>query len=191
MIFGEVRAQKSPKMVHFMDAASPWKHWKIYHLTTINSIKMKLTTILYIHKNIYLGKNLGVAHRVPEDVVEEPLKKSQKIGFLALFPRIFKTTSKTVTYMMPYLALHYWWNFCTNWSWFGVIIYKKPPKSSQKSYFLLVRETYITYIYNLKIYNLTTTNAIPMKFTRVMYLHETFHLAKNWSVTHRSKEGVV
>ena len=69
---------------------------------------MKITTILYIHKKIHFGKNLGVAHRVSEDVVEKSLKKSQKIGFLALFPRIFKTTSKTVTYMMPYLALHYW-----------------------------------------------------------------------------------
>ena len=24
-----------------------------------------------------------------------------------------------------------------------------------------------------------------------MYLHETFHLAKNWGVTHRAEEGVI
>ena len=59
---------------------------------------------------------------------------------------------------------------------------KTPPKSSQKSYFLLLRET-------LKTYNLTTTDAIPMKLNRIMYLHETFHLGKNWGVTIRRKRA--
>ena len=62
--------------------------------------------------------------------------------------------------------------------------YEKPLKRSQKSYFLLLRET-------LKIYNLATTNAIPMKLTKIMYLHETFHLAKNWGVSQRAEEGVI
>ena len=69
---------------------------------------MKHSTILYLHKIFHLAKNLGVAHRVSEDMVEKPLKKSQKIVFLGSFPRIFETTSKAVTYMMPYLALHDW-----------------------------------------------------------------------------------
>ena len=61
---------------------------------------------------------------------------------------------------------------------FGEVIAQKPPKSTQKCYFLLVRET-------LKIYNLTTTNAILMKLTTIMYLHETYYLAKNLGVTYR------
>ena len=36
-----------------------------------------------------------------------------------------------------------------------------------------------------KIYNLTATNAINMKLTTTVRLHETFHLAKDWRVTHR------
>ena len=67
---------------------------------------------------------------------------------------------------------------------FGLVIYPKLPKSSQKSHFLLVRQT-------LKIYNLTTTNAILMKLTRIVYLHETFHLPKYWGLTHTEKESVV
>ena len=38
---------------------------------------------------------------------------------------------------------------------------------------------------NLNFYNLTITNAILMKLTTTMYLHETFHLAKNWDGTHK------
>ena len=111
-------------------------------------------------------------------------KKSQKISFLAPLLGIFRTISKTVTYVIFRLALHHWWKFCINQTWFGPVIYQKPPKSSQKCCFLVVRE-------NLKIYNLTTTNAIPMKLTTIMYLQETFHLAKNWDVTQRAKEGGV
>ena len=84
-IFGGVRAQNLPKMAHFMDAASPRKHWKIYNLTTTNAIKIKLTTISYLHivSHFHLAKDLGVTHRAWEGVVEKPLKKSHKIGFLA------------------------------------------------------------------------------------------------------------
>ena len=42
-----------------------------------------------------------------------------------------------------------------------------------------------------KIYNLTATNAINMKLTTTVCLHETFHLAKDWSVTHRGQEDVI
>ena len=44
---------------------------------------------------------------------------------------------------------------------------------------------------NLKIYNFTTTNAINMKFATIVYLHETFHLAKNWGVAHRLCKSMV
>ena len=38
---------------------------------------------------------------------------------------------------------------------------------------------------------MTTTNAMPMKITKIMYLHNAFHLAKNSGVTHMSKESVI
>ena len=39
-----------------------------------------------------------------------------------------------------------------------------------------------------EIYNLTTANAIKMKLNTIVYLHETFHLAKekDWGVTQRA-----
>ena len=37
----------------------------------------------------------------------------------------------------------------------------------------------------LKIYNFTTTITIVMKLTGIMYLQETFHLAKYWDVNRR------
>ena len=61
---------------------------------------------------------------------------------------------------------------------------KKSRKSTQKWYFLLVGK-------HSKIYNLATTNAILMRLTTIMYLHETFHFVKNWGVTHSAWEGVV
>ena len=43
---------------------------------------------------------------------------------------------------------------------------------------------------HLKIYNLTTTNAIKMKLATIVYLHETFHLVKFWGMAHGVWEGV-
>ena len=43
---------------------------------------------------------------------------------------------------------------------------------------------------NLKFYNLGTTNAITMKLTTIMYLHETFHLAGKLRRKRRALEGV-
>ena len=56
---------------------------------------------------------------------------------------------------------------------------KTPPRSSLKYNFLLLGK-------HLKIYNLTTTNAIKMKLTIIMYLNEIFDLTKDWGVTHRA-----
>ena len=39
---------------------------------------------------------------------------------------------------------------------------------------------------HLKIYDLGTTNAMPMKRTMILYHHKIFNLAKNWGVTHRA-----
>ena len=63
-IFGGERAQKLPKRSHFMDAASPQKHLKIYNLTTANATLMKLTTIINLHKMFNLVEDWGVTHRV-------------------------------------------------------------------------------------------------------------------------------
>ena len=58
-IFGGERAQKPPKSGHFMDAASPQKHLKIYNLTTANAALIKLTTIMYLHKIFNLECKTG------------------------------------------------------------------------------------------------------------------------------------
>ena len=49
---------------------------------------------------------------------------------------------------------------------------KKPPKRAHFMAAALLRN-------NLKIYNFGTINAILMKLTTIMYVHETFHLGKN------------
>ena len=59
IIFGGVRVHKYPKMVQFMDAASPQKQLKIYKLTTTNAIKIKRATIVYLHDTFHLKKKLG------------------------------------------------------------------------------------------------------------------------------------
>ena len=62
-IFVGERAQKSPKNSHFMDAALPQKHLKLYNLTTTNAILMNLTAIMYLHKVFNLAKDWGVTRR--------------------------------------------------------------------------------------------------------------------------------
>ena len=61
--------------------------------------------------------------------------------------------------------------FQKNSTTFGGVMAKKPPRSSLKSNFLLLQK-------HLKINNLPTTYAILIKLTTIMYLHETFNLAK-------------
>ena len=39
---------------------------------------------------------------------------------------------------------------------------------------------------HLKIYNLTTTNAVKMKLTTIMYLQDNFNLTNDWGVTHKA-----
>ena len=43
----------------------------------------------------------------------------------------------------------------------------------------------------LKIYNLTTTNAIKMKLDTIMYLDENFHLTKDLGFALRASQGVI
>ena len=63
-IFGGERAKKPPKRGHFMDAALPWKHLKIYNLRTTNAILMKLTTIMYHHMTFNLAEDWGITQKV-------------------------------------------------------------------------------------------------------------------------------
>ena len=110
-------------------------------------------------------------------------EKIPKNGFFGSIFRIFKIISKTVTYVILCIALHGWWKFGTNPTWFGPVMSQKPPKISPKCPFFLLWE-------NLKIYNLRTTNAMKMKLTRIVYLHDTFHLTKNLGVAQRGSGGV-
>ena len=107
---------------------------------------------------------------------------SKKFRFWAEFLGIFSISWRTVLYVMRFLAIHHWWNFCTNPTSFGGVILEKPLRSSQKSNFLLFRKPF-------KIYNFTTRNATMMKLITLMYLSETFYSTKNWGVTHRAWEG--
>ena len=74
-------------------------------------------------------------------------------------------------YVMCKIALHYCSKFQKNLTGFGRVMGRKPLRSSLQWQFQLVGK-------HLIIYNLATTNAILMKLTTIIYLHETFHLAK-------------
>ena len=94
---------------------------------------------------------------------------SVKIG---IFKRFIKHT-------FCLLECYLWWKFQEYQTISGGVRASKPP---QKGHFMdaeSVRKI-------LKIYNFTTTNAILMKLTKVMYLHKTFHFIKDWAVTHRA-----
>ena len=65
----------------FMDAASPQKLLRIYNFRTTYAVKMKLTTIAYLHQTFHLTKDLGVTHREWQGVVKKPVKKAPKNRF--------------------------------------------------------------------------------------------------------------
>ena len=178
-IFGGERDKKHAKRADFMAVASPRKHLKIYNSGTRNAILMKFTKIMYHHKTFHLEKDWGVNHRAYEGVVKKPLKKSQKIVFSLLFLEFSGLYQKQ--YHISYFALHCITgpNFKNNPTAFGGVISKKPSTSSLKSTFVVLRK-------HLKIHNVATTNAILMKLTTIMYLHDTFHSAKNWVVILRA-----
>ena len=63
VIFEGETAQKPPKRGHFMDAALPQKHLKIYNFTTTNATLMKLTRIMYLNKTFNLVEDWDVTHK--------------------------------------------------------------------------------------------------------------------------------
>ena len=77
-----------------MDAPSPRNFFKIFNLRTTNAMKMKLGTIVYLHETFHLTKDLGVAQRGSWGVVGKPLKKCQKMSFLAPFFEFSKLYQK-------------------------------------------------------------------------------------------------
>ena len=140
---GKLGSKKPLKMAQIMDVPLPQKLLKIYNLRTTNAMKMKLTTIVCLHETFHSwGQKIwplpiGCGRVCPKELWKN---KKKNIGFLAPFFGIFRTVSETVTYVILCLALHHWWKVCTNLIWFGVVIYEKPTKSSQKSYSLIVQE---------------------------------------------------
>ena len=62
--FWGVRAQKTPKKGHFVDAELERKTLKIFNLTTANVILMKLTTIIYLHEIFVNRKALRARNSV-------------------------------------------------------------------------------------------------------------------------------
>ena len=57
-------------------------------------MKMKLGTIMYVNDTFRLTKDLGVAQRGSGGVAGKPLKKCQKMGFLAPFFQFLKLYKK-------------------------------------------------------------------------------------------------
>ena len=68
-----------------MGAPSPRKLLKTYNLRTTNAIKMKLDTIVYLHKNFHLTKYVGVTYGEWQGTAKKPLKKVQKMVFWVHF----------------------------------------------------------------------------------------------------------
>ena len=96
---------------------------------------------------------------------------SQKNNFLASFSPFFKTATKTVTYLIQYIA-----TLIKIYAKLDHILEfqpKKPPRSRLKWYFLMVREL-------LKIKNLETTKPISVKLARYMYHLNTWIEGVNW-----------
>ena len=140
---------------------------------------MKLTSIMYLHETFHLVKNWGVTHRLKEGVVQKLLKTNHKMRFLGSLPQIFRNTSKTVIHVIENIALYYCSKFEKNLTKFRGVMAEKSRKSAQKWYFLLLGK-------HLKIHNLATSNAMLIKLTTIMYLHDTFNLTKNSGVTQRA-----
>ena len=161
-----------------MDAASPRKHLKIYNFGTTDGMKMKLTMIMCLHKTFGLANGfelLGVTEHGQKTSQEKPNN-----WFFSLISWNFEDYIKnciicdTLLCTASLVKILYQSDFI-----WGSYTQKKPPRSSPKSTFLVLRK-------HLKIHNMATTNTISMKLTRIMYLHETFHLAKHWAVTVRA-----
>ena len=80
---------------------------------------------------------------------------------------------------MQNFCLHYCSKFETNLTTFGGVMAQKKPNGPIYGFSSAT-----------KIYNLRTTNAMKMKFGTLVYLHETYHLTKDLSVTYREWQGV-
>ena len=83
--------QKLPKTSHKSPFLLVQEALNIYNLTTINAIKMKLGTIVYLHQTFRLRKDLGTSFKAWQDVALKPPKNPPKLKFLDYFLEIFST----------------------------------------------------------------------------------------------------
>ena len=121
-----------------------------------------------------------IGHKRTEDLLE----LATNSAFCAKFLGIFKTTSKTITYVIHYLALHYWLKFQKNLTTFGVVMAKKTPRSSKNCTFccyeIIWDIKWNLYIY---IYDISPDMCYP----------NTFRLPKNGAVNQEGgrREGIL
>ena len=139
---------------------------------------MKLTTIMYLHETFDLAKKikhdlLGVANR------GQKTSQKPKIRFFGLISWTFHSyiTNHVICDILPWSASVVQISKESNSIW-GSYTQKTTHKQPKIHFSVLWK--------HLKIHNLPTTNAVLMKATTVIYLHETFYLAKNWGVNRRT-----
>ena len=124
-VFGGVMAKKPTRSSLKSNFLLLRKHLKIDNLATTNATPMKLTTIIYRHETFYLAKNCGVTHGAWKTSEREPENQ-----FFGLISWNFRTVSKTIIYVMRYIALHYCSIFQKNLTAFRGVMARKPPRSS-------------------------------------------------------------
>ena len=152
--------------------------WKFITFGNTNARLVKLTTIMYCYKKFDLAKNWTWLIGRGRAWSKHLWKKAKKLVFRLCFLE-FSGLYLKPHYMIFHFALHCWSKFEKNPTAFGGGIPKKPPKSSLKYVFLVLRK-------HLKVHNLATTNSILMNFNSILYVHETFHLMENWGITIRA-----
>ena len=67
--------------------------------------------------------------------MEDLLELTTNSDFSAQFLGIFKTISKTVTYVIQYIALHYWSKLQNNLTTFGGVMAQKLPEAAKNCTF--------------------------------------------------------
>ena len=127
----------------------------------------------FFHEN-YLFFSISAIFRKNWGVKDGP--KVQIVGISRFrknlnFSEIYKHTFSLLEY-------YFWLKFHQNRAIFGGVRTQKAPKKGHSTDAESVWKT-------LKIYNLTTADAILMKLTRIIYLYDTFNLVNNWGVIQR------
>ena len=105
-------------------------------------------------------------------------------GYVPFEPKkILKKPKLFLTQCFCIITEYLWWKFQHNLTLLGEV---RTQKTLKKVHFMdaeSVRKA-------LKVFNLTTTNAILMKLTTKMYLNKVFHFPKPWGVNNRAQKGI-